>query len=234
VDLLARTWFLWREFEARLTRYKPRRPLRELLREACGLELEDILTIAFALFAKLGEAEVGAFSRLDLGALGLPRPAVEKFLNRFSASRSELSAVLSGQDGEWALRPLEDKPLLRVGPTTVVVTDPVLLKRRFTHALYWLVHDHERDRVGDEARRAWTQVYSELVELYAEDLLQRLAPVLLGGGNAFSRKSRLGSSEAALKTAASISATLCWSATSSTSSRSPHGCCARSRTSRRT
>lgn len=43
--------------------------------------------------------------------------------------------------------------------------DEVLLQRRFTNALYWLVHDHERDQIDDDARRTWTQVYSELVEL---------------------------------------------------------------------
>lgn len=190
-DLMARTRMLWTRYEGRLKRYKPRLPLSDLLLEATGMELDDLLTMAFAVFAHADTAEVGQARVLDLGSLGLPPPAVEAFLARFSVTESELTQLLASHQGEWALLPLEDTPLLRLGPAHVAVLDLRLMERRFTSALYWLVHDHERE-LGQKQRIAWTQVYSELVEIHAEDILERLAPPLLGGGSAFFTEEQLG------------------------------------------
>ena len=56
---------------------------------------------------------------------------------------------------------------------------------RVTRGLAWLVHDHERDNHGDQARNLWTGTYGEMVERFAEDQPQPMALVLLGGGRAF-------------------------------------------------
>ncbi len=190
--LLARTWLLWTSYEGRLVRYPPRAPLRTMLREATGMDLDEMLTMAFAAFSQANEAGLNSPRMLDLSSLRLSQPAVDAFLARFSITQTELTALMAKESGPWAFMPLEDTPLLRVGRTSVAVLDERLLQRRFTSALYWLVHDHERDVHGDQARRAWTQTYSELVEIHAEDSLCRMAPTVLGGGSAFFTEEQLG------------------------------------------
>jgi len=191
-DLLARTRMLWTSYEARLVRHPPRVPLRQMLLEATGIEVDTLLTIAFAVFAQANRAGLGDVRMLDLSSLRLPQTSIDAFLARFSITEADLATLLENQHGEWAFLPVEDTPLLRIGPTSVAVLDERLLQRRFTNALYWLVHDHERDTVSDQARRAWTQTYSELVELHAEDILDRVSPKLLGGGTSFFTEEQLG------------------------------------------
>jgi hypothetical protein len=67
-----------------------------------------------------------------------------------------------------------------------------VLQRRFTTGLYWLVHDHERDTHGDTAQVRWTQTFSELVEIHAENLLELLAPHVFDGGSAFFTEEQVG------------------------------------------
>lgn len=171
-DLLARTRLLWTTYEGRLERYRPRKPLRDLLSDATGLSLDDLLVLAFGVYAHAIAAAPGAAQPLDLATLGLPQETVDRFLARFALTPSELGGVLVGQEGNWAFLQIEDTPLLRLDASgqLVVALDIRLLQRRFTSALYWLVHDHEKS-IGEAERRAWTQVYSELLELYAEDIL---------------------------------------------------------------
>lgn len=191
-DLLARTQLLWAAYEERLVRHPPRVPLRQMILEATGIELDDILTMAFALFAQVNQAGLNDIRMLDLASLRLPQPGVDAFLARFSITVPDLAKLMANQSGSWAFLPLEDTPLLRLGPTSVAVLDVRLLQRRFTSALYWLVHDHEKLTNGDLARQAWTQTYSELVEIHAEDILRRISPTILGGGESFFTEEELG------------------------------------------
>lgn len=191
-DLLARTYLLWTAYESRLVRHPPREPLQQMLLAATGLTLDELITMAFAVFSQATQSRLGDVRMLDMSSLRLPQPAIDAFLARFSVTAEELAQHLSQESGPWAFLPIEDTPLLRIGPTSVAVIDERLLQRRFTSALYWLVHDHEKEAHGDQARRAWTQTYSELVEIHAEDILSRLAPILLGGGSAFFTEEHLG------------------------------------------
>ncbi len=191
-DLLARTHLLWTSYEGRLVRHSPRVPLRQMLVEATGVDLDDMLAMAFAAFSQANEASLHSVRMLDMLSLRLPQTAVDAFLARFSVTEAELTKVMAKQTGSWSFLPLEDTPLLRLGPTSVAVLDERLLQRRFTSALYWLVRDHEKSVHGEQARRAWTQTYSELVEIHAEDILARLAPTLLGPGSTFFTEEQLG------------------------------------------
>jgi hypothetical protein len=51
----------------------------------------------------------------------------------------------------------------------VVVLDERYLVERVTRGLYWLVHGHEKNVYGENPRRAWTQVWSEMIETRVED-----------------------------------------------------------------
>jgi hypothetical protein len=195
-DLIARTQAIWARYEKDLARYPPRVPLRQMVREASGMELDDILALAFGLFAHASTIEVESQSvAIDVVGLGLPLDTVGNFLDRFSSTADELSATFSNaapDPGEWFFLPFEDKPLLRTGRTEVAVIDVRLLQRRFTHALYWLVHDYEKRVHGDKARSKWAQTYSELVELHAEHLLRLHAPALLDGSSTFFTEEEVG------------------------------------------
>ncbi|WP_353953573.1 hypothetical protein V6K52_09225 [Knoellia sp. S7-12] len=174
-DRLARTYLLWTEYESRLERYRPRIPLRELVREATGMTVIDLLVLAFGIFAHADASRPDLAPPLDLARIGLPGERIERFLARFSATATEFARQLAGGDGDWMFLPFEDRPLLRLGPgQQVVVLDIQLFKLRVTSALYWLVHDHEKAS-GERQRGAWTQVYSELVEICAEEILRGFA-----------------------------------------------------------
>lgn len=184
-DTLARFRQLWTAYESRLQRYPPRAPLRQMLREATGMDLDDILTLGFALFSQSVKNTVRTAYPLDLASLGLPRDVVEAFLFRFSATAHEHAAALATRPGEWEFLPLEDRPVLSLGGTTASALDVRFLQARLTSGLYWLVHDHEKKTHGEQARRAWTQTFSELVELHVEDQLRRMAPPIIGGATSF-------------------------------------------------
>lgn len=184
-DLIARTWLMWTSYEQDIERFPPRLPLREMVKEATGIELHELLAIAFGLFAHAETTGVDTHGPVDISTLGVSPPAVAVFLELFSDDAAGFRTSLGAEEGEWFFLPFEARPLLRTGQSSVLVLDEVLLQRRFTSALYWLVHDHERDAYGDKARVRWTQTYSELVEIHAENLIRPLAPTVFGGGSAF-------------------------------------------------
>lgn len=184
-DTLARFRQLWTAYESRLRRYPRRVPLRQMLREATALDIDDILTIGFALFSQSAKNTAATAHRLELSSLHLPTDVVNTFLARFSATALQHAAALTTRQGEWEFLPLEDKPVLRLGPTMATALDVRFLQARLTSGLYWLVHDHEKKTHGEHARRAWTQTFSELVEIHVEDQLRRLAPPIIGGATSF-------------------------------------------------
>jgi hypothetical protein len=95
-DMLARTRLLWTDYEQRLTRAKPRLPLRDLLREASGLDLDDLLVLTFGVFAHANTAAAGAAQPLDLASTQLPKATIDTYLARFSATAADLAAALAG------------------------------------------------------------------------------------------------------------------------------------------
>ena len=114
----------------------------------------------------------------------IPRADVETFLGLFSSTPATLAEELRQCPQPWQMRPLQARPLLRLGDE-VLVLDERYLVERVTRGLYWLVHDHEKAVHGEHARGSWTQVWSEMVETRVEDQLRQMAPSLFGGGRAF-------------------------------------------------
>jgi len=186
-DLLARYRMLWMDYGTRCKRYTPRLPPAGMLREAAGIGFDEMITLAFAYWAHLQGRAPGDPVRVKAmaaPAMTIPRADVETFLGLFSSTPAALAEGLRQCPQPWQMRPLQARPLLRLGDD-VVVLDERYLVERVTRGLYWLVHDHEKETYGDKARGAWTQVWSEMVETRAEDQLRQMAPALLGGGRAF-------------------------------------------------
>jgi hypothetical protein len=186
-DLLARYRMLWLDYGTRLKRYTPRLPPADMLREATGIGLDETITLAFAYWGYLqgrGPCDPVRVKAMAAEAMTIPRADVETFLGLFSCTPAALAQELRQCPRPWQMRPLQSRPLLRLGDD-VVVLDERYLVERVTRGLYWLVHDHEKETYGDKARSAWTQVWSEMVETRAEDQLRQMAPSLFGGGRAF-------------------------------------------------
>lgn len=186
-DLLARYRMLWLDYGTRLKRYTPRMPPADMLREAAGIGLDEMIALAFAYWGYLqgrGPGDPVRVKAMAAEAMTIPRADVETFLGLFSCTPASLAQELRECPRPWQMRPLQARPLLRLGDD-VVVLDERYLVERVTRGLYWLVHDHEKETYGDKARGAWTQVWSEMVETRAEDQLRQMAPSLFGGGRAF-------------------------------------------------
>lgn len=186
-DLLGRYRLLWRDYGGWVRRFTPRRPPAEMLHEAAGIGFDDMVTLAVAYWGHLQFR--GPDHPIRVKAMAAPdmtiTPAqVQTFLGLFSSTPAELAAELRRCPKPWQMLPIQDRPLLRLDDD-VVVLDELYLVERVTRGVYWLVHDHEKQKYGEKARNAWTQVWSEIIETRVEDQLRRMAPVLIGGERAF-------------------------------------------------
>lgn len=179
-DLLARTRRLWRDYGPRAAAATGlRADPWDLLTQAIGTDPDDALALTFALYAHSTQRQPGDPVALDIRARHrVPPASVDAYLDRFAATHDGLAAAFAaspGQDSDWDLLPVQDRPLLRDGDH-VTVLDSVYLLQRFTTGLYWLVHDNEKATGGDPARQAWAAAWGHMTELLAEDTLRALAP----------------------------------------------------------
>ena len=186
-DLIARYRMLWLDYGARLKRFTPRLPPAEMLREAAGIGLDEIITLGFLYWSCLQVRTPD--DPLRIAAMAAPdmtvtREEVETFLGLFSFTPDGLADALRECPLPWQMQPVQARPLLRLDDDVVVLDERYLIER-VTRGLYWLVHDHEKKAYGEKPLRAWTQVWSEVIETRAEDELRQLAPRLIGGGRAF-------------------------------------------------
>ncbi|MFD8646581.1 hypothetical protein [Streptomyces mirabilis] len=182
---ISRTWSLWTRHGANQKREKLDAAPVDLLADATGLGLVDILAPAFAYWVKTTETRlVGPVRVPAFPLLKLPSEKVEKFLALYSATFDDLAAALEACDQPWQMLPLQNTPLLRVGDTVVVLDEPFLWEA-VTSGLYWRVLEHLRVTGGDKAWQAWSRAYAEMIELLAEDLIKEIAPLLLDGSSSF-------------------------------------------------
>jgi len=185
--LLARTRMLWETYGSQidLARLKVRaRPL-DLLREATGLDFDDIAALTFAYHGYIRAHQPGLSPAVNAFA-GIPvsRETVETYLASFASTMDELAGKLDASPGSWQMLPIQERPLLRVGEALLVLDEQYLIERA-TQGLYWSVHEHERELDGKRGWTRWNNAYASMVERRVEDQLRRMAPPLLGGGRAF-------------------------------------------------
>ena len=185
--LLARTRMLWSTYGNQIDLGKlklPARPLT-LLKEATGLDLDDIfaLTVAYHGYMSTYQPDrlvpVNAFEGIPI-----EREIIETYLGQFASTPDELAAKLQDCPGAWQLLPIQERPLMRIGDMVLVLDEQYLIERA-TRGLYWFVHEHERDLDGQRGMTRWNNAYAAMVELCVEDQLRRMTPPLIGGGKAF-------------------------------------------------
>ncbi len=182
--MVSRTWALWNRHAAGLQREKLDKTPLDLLKDATGLELAELLALGFACWAMTTHDRVNGPVRINPFTLvKLPKETVERFLALFATTLEELASELAACALPWQMLPLQTRPLLRIGDEVVVLDEPFLLEA-VTTGLYWRVSNHVRKH-DPEAWRPWSVAYAEMVEALAEELIEALAPVLLDGSSAF-------------------------------------------------
>lgn len=178
---------LWLDYGENLQKHHPRLTPKNLLKEATGLEIEDILALGFGLIAHAMNWNPGEVHSLrpDMGS-GMDPADIELFHKLVTDDMDGLAARFKGREGAFDYLPIQTTPVLRHEGGLLVLDLPYLWER-VTSGLYWLVHDYERDHHGDKARDVWTHVYGEMVELMAEDEIKTMAPIIFGdaGGETF-------------------------------------------------
>ena len=179
VHAIFRTLSLWRDWGPRLEKYQMEKEPAEMLRDATGMVLEDILAVGLMMYGYedtwvLGRAQMTA--RLDESA-DLTQDALDRFLRLVTATRQDLRRAFDGRTGPFDFFPLQGKPVIRLGDDLVVVDRDFLLER-VTSGLYWSVFDYVKQRLPDPSKlpRRWTQAFGEMFELSVEEQLQAMAP----------------------------------------------------------
>lgn len=181
---LGRTIRLWRDFGGAAAPILGGIDPTELLREATGLELEDLIAMAFAVLTHQMTWHLGEPPLLDHKLHPtMDETRWQQFIGLVAISADELVSKLTAPTSEWDYQAFESHPILVVNGDLLLV-DNVLLLDRVTTGLYYYVLDHERAK-GDANRQTWQKAWGKMVELIAEESLRTMAPILLGAGSTF-------------------------------------------------
>jgi hypothetical protein len=176
-----RTLRLWQDFAPHARKENLRAEPAELLREATGLELEDLLAMGLAAWghANAWSPEQPLLMTAKYGAM--PEDRVKLFHSVVAAGLDEFQIRLRDPTSQFDFLSFEQKPVLELDNGFLVLDQRYLLAR-VTSGLFWLVNDHERitrGREDDSAR--WRRAYGAMVEAIVEDQLRSMAPTLLEG-----------------------------------------------------
>jgi hypothetical protein len=141
--LLARTRMLWDTYgsQVNLERLKLRaRPL-DLLKEATGLDFDDIAALTFAYHGYIRAHQPGQPPGVNAFA-GIALSRVETYLASFASTMDKLAVKLDACPGPWQMLPIQERPLLQAGEVLLVLDEQYLIERA-TQGLYWFVPEHE-------------------------------------------------------------------------------------------
>jgi hypothetical protein len=169
---------LWNRHAAGLQRTKLDKTPLDLLKDATGLELAQLLALGFACWAMTTHDRVNGPVRINPFMLvKLPKETVERFLALFATTPEELASELAACELPWQMLPLQTRPLLRIGDDVMMLDEPFLLEAVTTGLC--------PTTSARTTRRPWSVAYAEMVEALADELIRALAPVLLDGSSAF-------------------------------------------------
>ena len=162
-DAIALYRRVWVDFEAEVLAKVPslEPPLR-LAARVLGAEVEDVFAVAFALFSQVISSEQPGPPYLSFESLSMfPREAVKAVVTYFAATPEDLAGRFDRPTGtgSWGVLPFVERPLLVLGEGLLVLDAPLLVDR-VTAGLYWLVHDDQKLRGGNQARDRWAQAWA--------------------------------------------------------------------------
>ncbi len=183
--MIARTWTLWREHGPgeQKVRELGATP-KELVREATGLELEDLMAIGFAAYGHLVGTRRGGPVLMSPDYFAQATKTVEQeeaALQTLTSTPDGMREQLRRATGEYDFLPFQSKPILRTDDGFFILDGRFLLDKFTTRGLYWIVNDYLRDDLKDEWRRGrWSEAHAKMVENVVEDQLRSVAPGLPG------------------------------------------------------
>ena len=181
IDRHSRLWF---DYGSRLQRVVLRETPDDLLREAIGVGLDDVLALGFGVVAYAMSWEPGKPPYLVPDFKNVDAETVEAFLRYISDDADGLQSRLAPLEGAFDFLPLQQTPVLNA-EAGLLTLDLGYLWDRITLGLFWAVHDHEKENHGEVAREHWAQAYGEMIERMAEDAIASMSVPDLGGGKTF-------------------------------------------------
>lgn len=148
--------------------------MRELVRLATGLEIEDIWALGFALYAfVLSRKPDAPFVLKDINS-DMPSEILAAFQQLVSADADLLRREIGDAADPWNFYALERFPVFRVS-TGLVVLDEEFLLERITNGVYWDVFGYLREIPGGEnLHLRWAEAFSGISEQLLEQQLNGL------------------------------------------------------------
>jgi hypothetical protein len=180
---------LWDYYGQNLKRSRPRASPNELVKEATGVDRLDLFAVVYSLLARALNWKPGENFKVPdpYQGIGMERALFDTALGVVTTDEATLQEELAGAPDDWQMLPFEQHPVLRIGESVVVLDQGYLIDKA-TSGLYWIVLDHEEKVYGKKAKETivWSQAYSEMVEVLAEDTLRAMRLRLLpDGGKTF-------------------------------------------------
>jgi hypothetical protein len=179
---------LWEDCGRRLTRSSLADEPLQLLQEATGLQLVEVVGLAFVILSRRVSGLKGGpiLDPPNLRLANMDPAKIESFLGLVAASADELGNALADTDPRFGFVPIEQRPILRTDEALLLLDEQALWSK-VTSGLYWIVHDYLRDSKapGTDLNLRWNETYAEMVELLAEEALRTMVPTILGGGQTF-------------------------------------------------
>lgn len=182
---------LWNTYGGSLERYPTRRPPAELVVEATGLELEDLLAIGFAFYAHVNDwtPERPPLLSYD-GIAPLDPDKLARFRAVTASSVDKLASAIAPAPSHFDFLAVQQRPVLEL-QHGLLVLDIDYLWERVTDGLYWIVHDHEKTISAKDQQR-WRDAWGEMVEEASEDSIRTMAPPVLDGSTTFYTEEDIG------------------------------------------
>lgn len=182
-EMIARTWTLWREHSPGVQKLRELGATpRELLREATGLELEDLMAICFAAYGHLVGTREGGPVLMNpdyFTKAAMTEEQEQAALQVLTSTPDEIRERLQRTVGEYDFLPFQSKPILRTDDGFLILDSRFLLDKFTIRGLYWIVHDYLKYHLRDEERRGrWSEAHAKMVENMVEEQLRSVAPGL--------------------------------------------------------
>jgi hypothetical protein len=159
---LAHAQLRWREIPDRHRAHPGYVDFRATFRQATGVELDDFITVGFAIWVQAINNKAVVLADDGLG-LNLPRARVDRALRLISRTPDQLAEAILQQQGrevlEWDFDVIRRFPVVRLyGPRLVVLSTRLVLDRMFS-LVRWDIDDGltrmGRDWEASRARRFW-------------------------------------------------------------------------------
>jgi len=170
---------LWRDYGPRFAERLGNRDPHEILKTQIGLDIEDMLAVAFGVWSydlrwNFANPTPLAFNLHPDTDVDL----VAAFMSSMSATLDELADDLLIQRSDWDFLPFEMRPIIELADGWLLV-DRNFLMGRVTSGLFYFVFDYLKSLDTDLALE-WSRIWGDMVEALVRDNVVELAQLQSG------------------------------------------------------